>query len=111
MTTWELSKNPFQLVMYIHLEKVLGALLEVLAKLRSKNRFPLEMLAKILGGFAGFLKDNTPSGQTYIEDCYSITIATDGNAITTDGHDLKNGGFIGALEGGKVKNSYSYSYF
>ena len=52
----------------------------------------------IAGGFAGFLKDNTPSGQTYIEDCYSI-----GNAIATDGHDLKNGGFIGALEGGNVK--------
>ena len=59
-----------------------------------------------MGGFVGFLKDNTPSGQTYIEDCYSI-----GNAIATDGHELKNGGFIGAFRGWKGKNSYSYSYF
>ena len=59
----------------------------------------------IVGGFAGYLVERDGSGQALIEDCYSI-----GN-VTGGGGDYKNGGFIGALEGGKVKNSYSYSYF
>ena len=59
----------------------------------------------IVGGFAGYLVERDGSGQALIEDCYSI-----GN-VTGGGDDYKNGGFIGALEGGKVKNSYSYSYF